>query len=485
MGPIGLKAPPGRFRSTFIGDRAFYRTVMGLAVPILVQNTISNFVGLLDNIMVGQTGTAQMTGVAIANQLIFVFYLTIFGGLAGPGIFGAQFYGAGNTEGLRHTFRFKLWTAALLLAVTLAVLLAGGDRLISFYLTGEGDAAEAAAMLTYGRDYLRIMLWGLLPFALSQAYCGTLRETGETLLPMIASVTAVFANLILNYLLIFGKLGLPALGAVGAAVATVISRYIELAIVLVYTHRHADRFPFIRGIFRSMRIPLSLIGAMLRKGFPLLANEVLWSMSMTVLMQIFSTRGLSVVAGLNIAGTVNNLFYAVLISLGTAVSVMVGQALGAGDTARARSYVWKLIFFSLMSCLVVSGTLAAASPFIPLAYKTTEEVRRLATLFMLTTAALMPFNAIAFCCYFALRSGGKTVITFFFDCVYSWVVFIPYAYVLTHYTTLGMAAVYTLGYMTDALKCVIGLLIIRTGRWAQNVVADHAPTEAAAELPSP
>ena len=473
MSSIGSAGIRGRFRSTFIGNRAFYRMVLALVVPILVQNTVSNFVSLLDNIMVGQTGTAQMTGVAIANQLIFVFNLTIFGGLSGPGIFGAQFYGAGDMEGLRHTFRFKLWTAALLLVAAFTVFLSFGDSLISVYLTGKGDASEAAAMLVYGRDYLRIMLWGLVPFALSQAYCGTLRETGQSLLPMIASVSAVFTNLILNYLLIFGKLGLPALGAVGAGIATVISRYVELAVVMIYAHRHTDRFPFIRGIFRSLRIPLALVRSIIKKGLPLLANELLWALSTTALMQIFSTRGLNIVAGLNISGTVTNLFSAVFISIGTAVSVVVGQTLGAGEWAKAKAHVWKLIFFSLCCCLFVGGALAAASPFIPLAYNTTEDVRSLATLFMLTTAALMPFNAITFCCYFAIRSGGKTVITFFFDCVYSWVVFISCAYVLTHYTKLSITVIYPLSYLTDALKCVIGLLIVRSGYWAQNVVAGH------------
>ena len=481
-GAAGIR---GRFRSTFIGDRAFYRMVLALAVPILVQNTISNFVSLLDNIMVGQMGTAQMSGVAIANQLIFVFNLTIFGGLSGPGIFGAQFFGAGNMEGLRHTFRFKLWTAALLLLATFAVFLTGGDRLISIYLTGEGDASEAAAMLVYGRDYLRIMLWGLVPFAMSQAYCGTLRETGESLLPMIASVTAVLTNLILNYLLIFGKLGLPVLGAVGAAIATVISRYVELAIVMIYTHRHAERFPFIRGVYRALKIPVSLVWSMVKKGLPLLANELLWALSMTVLMQIFSTRGLNVVGGLNISGTVTNLFNAVLISIGTAVAVVVGQALGAGDGARAKSCVWRMIFFCLCCCLAVGGILAAASPFLPRAYNTTADVRSLATLFMLTTAALMPFNAVTFCCYFALRSGGKTVVTFLFDCVFSWVVFIPYAYVLTHFSALSISAIYPLCYLTDAFKCVIGLLIVRTGYWAQNLVGPHTPAERTAESACP
>jgi putative MATE family efflux protein len=460
-----------RFRGTFIGDRTFYSTVLTLVVPIIVQSAITSFVNLLDNIMVGQTGTAQMSGVAIANQLIFVFSLTIFGGLSGPGIFGAQFYGAGNIEGLRHTFRCKLWASALLLITAVTVFLTCGDNLISLFLTGEGNASDAAAMLGYGRDYLHIMLLGLLPFALSQAYGGTLRETGESMLQLIAGIAAVLTNLILNYILIFGKLGFPAMGVSGAAIATVISRYVELAIIVIYAHRHTDKFTFIKGALRSMKVPLALVKSISIKGLPLFVNELLWSLSMSALMQIFSTRGLNVVAGLNISSTVTNLFSVVFISMGTAVAVMVGQALGSGDGKRAKSYAWKLMFFSVCCCIVIGGVLAAASPFIPNAYNTTNDVRRLATLFMLTSAALMPFNAISHCSYFAIRSGGKTMVTFLFDSVYSWVVFIPYTYILVHYTNLSISIVYPLCYLSEAIKCVVGFLIVRTGYWVQNIVS--------------
>ena len=467
----------GRFRRTFIGDRAFYKTVLALVLPIIVQNMISNFVNLLDNIMVGQVGTAQMSGVAIANQLLFVFNLTIFGGLSGAGIFGAQFYGAGDNEGLRNTFRFKLWTSAITLAAAVAVLLAGSKPLISLYLTGEGNAADAAAMLEYGRSYLKVMLWGLLPFTLSQVYSGTLRETGETMLPMKASIAAVLTNLCLNYVLIFGKLGFPVLGVVGAAVATVISRYVELAIIVIYTHRHTDKFPFIVGLYRSLKVPAGLALNIFKKGMPLLVNELLWSLGVTTLTQIFSTRGLNVVAGLNISSTIVNLFNVVFISMGVAVAVMVGQALGAGDIPRARTYVWKLIFFSICTCIVIGGALAAVSPVIPRIYNTTDDVRMLATYFMLTSALYMSFNATTHCCYFAIRSGGKTFMTFLFDSAYTWAVAVPFAYVLTHFTKLDIFILYPISYLADAVKCLIGVLVVRAGYWAQNIVVSDVATD--------
>jgi len=467
----------GKFRNTFIGDREFYTTVIMLVLPIIVQNAISNFVNLLDNVMIGQVGTPQMSGVAIANQLIFVFNLTLFGGLSGAGIFGAQFFGAGDHEGFRYTVRFKLWTVAVTLVVAIIVFLTCGDQLISLYLTGEGDAVERAAMLEYGRSYFRIMLWGLLPFALSQAYGGSLREMGEAMLPMKASLVGVITNLCLNYLLIYGKFGFPALGVEGAAIATVISRFAELAIIVVYAHRNSGRFQFIDGLYQSVRIPKELVLNIIKKGMPLLANELFWSLGMSTLTQIFSTRGLNVVAALNITSTISNLFNVFVFSMGTAVAVMVGQALGANDIADAKQTAWRLIFFNVCTCFVVGGALIAFSPTIPYIYNTTDYVRMLAARFMQTSAIYMAFNAVSNCAYFTIRSGGKTFITFLFDSVYVWVVFVPFAYVLTHYTTLDILVLYPVCYLTDVLKCIIGVIIVKDGRWAQNMVSNDVSDE--------
>ena len=211
-------------RKKLIGDRAFYGKVLGVTVPIMIQNGITNFVGLLDNIMVGRIGTEQMSGIAIVNQLLMVFNLAIFGAISGVGIFSAQFFGCGNHPGVRHTLRFKIYVCLGILVLGTLVLVAGGEQLIMLYLHGEGNDQALQATLEYGKEYLWVMLAGLLPFVIEEVYASTLREGGETKVPMIAGVVAVLVNLTLNYLLIFGKFGFPRLGVVGAAIATVISR---------------------------------------------------------------------------------------------------------------------------------------------------------------------------------------------------------------------------------------------------------------------
>ena len=193
------------FKKKFIGDKAFYAMVLGITVPIIIQNGITNFVNLLDNIMVGQLGTEQMSGVSIVNQLIFVYNLCIFGGLSGAGIFTSQYYGQKDDEGIRHTFRYKLWMAVILTAGAIALFWLIGDSLINLYLSGSSDGGDLAATLSYGRTYLNIMLFGLPAFMMLQVYASTLRECGETVVPMKAGMAAVLVNLVFNYFLIYGK----------------------------------------------------------------------------------------------------------------------------------------------------------------------------------------------------------------------------------------------------------------------------------------
>lgn len=461
-----------KFIHKYFGDKTFYAMVLGVVVPIMVQNGITNFVSLLDNIMVGRVGTEPMSGVAIVNQLMFVFNLAVFGAISGAGIFGAQFYGCGRTEGVRHTFRFKLIIVAVITIGAGILFFFGGDMLIKLYLHGEENKEALEAALHYGKQYLLIMLLSMPPFALEQSYTSTLRECGETVLPMKAGIIAVIINLCLNGVLIFGMFGFPAMGVAGAAIATVIARYVEMTIVVVWTHKHADRYPFITGAYKSLYIPGNLVSKILVKGMPLMVNEVMWAAGMATLMQCYSVRGLDAVAGLNISSTISNLFGVVYISMGNAVAIIIGQLLGAGKMKEARDTDTKLIAFSVVSCAAVGGVLAVLAPLFPEMYKTTEAVKKLATQFILIVALYIPMCAFLNACYFTLRAGGKTIVTFVFDSLFMWCVSIPFAFILSRYTAIPIVPLYLYCQMIELIKCVIGFVLVKKGVWLTNIVAD-------------
>ena len=454
-----------------IGDRAFYRRVLTVMLPVLIQNVITNFVSLLDNLMVGQIGTEPMSGVAIVNQLLFVFNLCLFGGMAGPGIFTAQYFGRGDAEGVRHTFRAKLWVGLGAWGVFSLVFLLRGEALVSLFLHEGGEALNLALTMDSARSYLHVMLLQMPLFALQQVYASTLRETGETVLPMRAGIIAVFVNLIFNYILIFGKLGAPALGVTGAAVATLISRMVELGIICFWTRKHRARFPFLEGVWRSLRVPGALLKTIAVTGTPLLLNEFLWSAGMTALNQSYSLRGLEVVSAMNISMTASNLFFCAFFSMGATVSIMIGQLLGAGELERAVDEDRKLIAFSVALCTAVGVLMVFVAPLLPELYNTTGAVKALAVRLLWVSAAMMPVNGYTNACYFTLRCGGKTLITFLFDSAFVWTVCLPVAYVLSRMTALPILPMVVIVNALDLIKCAVGFFLVRSKKWVNNLVS--------------
>lgn len=455
----------------YFGDKAFYKMALAVVLPIMLQNGITNFVSLLDNIMVGRVGLAEMTGVSIANQLQFVYNLAIFGIVSGAGIFCAQYFGCKDMKGVRNAFRVKLIFCVAFCAIALLIFSFAGETLMGLYLKGNSDDVDPVLTLQSGKAYLNVMMVGMVPFAIVQAYSGTLRETGETVLPMKAGVAAVVVNLGLNTLLIYGYLGFPALGVVGAAIATTISRFVELAIVVIYAHRNTEKHPYMKGFYKNFKVPGTLMGNIFIKGTPLMLNEFLWSLGITTLLQCYSVRGLSVVAAMNISSTLSNVFNVVYIALGTAISIIIGQLLGAGKIEEAKDTDRKLIVFAVLSCFVVGALLACIAPLFPQIYEATDEVRAMATKFILIAALCMPIQGFLNACYFTIRSGGKTLITFLFDSFYVWVFSIPLAYVLGHYTLIPIATLYLICQLSDLFKCLIGFILVKRGKWAQNMVA--------------
>lgn len=453
----------------YFGDRDFYRHTLEIAVPIMIQNGFSNFVGMLDNIMVGRVGAVEMTGVAIANTLFFVFNLMIFGAISGIGIFGAQYYGKNDIKGVRDTFRFKVLCCTVIALAGILFFYFFGGTLVHGYLQGDGDVTDLEGSFRYGMEYMRIMLIGLLPFAVSQIYASTLRETGETLLPMKAGIAAVLVNLLLNTVLIFGYCGFPKLGVAGAAIATVISRFVEAAIVMLATHRRKDRFRYIVGAYRSLKVPKSLAVEIIKKGLPLVMNETLWAGSLAMINRQYSLVSYYAVSAANISSAIVNVFNVSFIAMGNAIGIIVGQKLGAGDNEGAVDSQRKLTVLSLILCIFFGGALAGVSGVFPLIYKTSDNVRSMATTFIQISACCMPIGAYANASYFTLRSGGKTLITILFDSCYEWIIVVPTAILLTSFTSISIVNLYAVCQFVAIGKCIIGFFMVRSKIWIQNI----------------
>lgn len=451
-------------------ENDIYKKTLKLAVPMMIQSGITNAVGLVDNLMVGSLGSESITGVSIVVQLIFVFNLAIFGGLSGPGIYGAQYYGSGDKKGFRNVFRLKCWISFICFAVGLSLFFFKGSELIKLYLHSNDGAIDPYRTLELAMDYLKIMLWTLAPFAITQIYAGSLRETDESIKPMVAGIISVAVDIIFNYLLIYGKFGFPQMGVKGAAVATVMARIVEMAVVVIWTHMNIKKHEYLQQVYSTLIIPLGEMKTIVVKSIPIFLNEFLWAGGIAVLVQCYSLRGLQVIAGINISNAICNLLNVVFIAMGGAAGIIVGQYLGASKFQEAKENSQKLMIFTGVVCGCLTVILIFLSGYVPQFYKTTAEARYLGRWFIVITALFFPLQGYLNVMYFTLRSGGKTIITFLFDSVFSWCVTVTCAYFLCKYTNINVLWIYTIVQAIDFIKVGIGYVLIQKGVWITNLV---------------
>lgn len=447
-----------------------YSQALHLAVPMMIQSGITNAVGLVDNLMVGSLGTERMTAVSIVGQLFFVFSLAVFGGLSGPGIYGAQYYGQKNDEGIKNAFRLKWWISMFIVFAGIIIFFLFGNNLISLYLQGESEGIDAALTLQSAHDYLMIMLIGLVPFGITQIYAGSLRETGESIKPMVAGLSSVVTDVLFNYLLIFGNFGFPQLGVKGAAIATVISRFVECATIIIWTHLDIDRHYYFKAVYKRMIVPFSLASVVIVKSLPVFLNEFFWAGGMAAITQSLSTRGLAIVAGSNISNALCNLLNVVFIAMGNAVGILTGQKLGASDFEGAKKDSFKLMKFSASICVGLSLILLAFSKYFPMLYETTDDVRFYGTFFIRITAIFFPVQGFLNALYFTIRSGGKTIVTFLFDSIYTWILPVPVSFLLCKFTGLSIFSIFVIVQMADVIKIIIGWIMFKKEIWITNLV---------------
>lgn len=445
------------------GSRSFYKKVIAIALPIVLHQGITNLVNLLDNVMVGQLTQNAIAGVAAVNQFIFIFNCVVIGGLSGVGIFVAQYNGAKDEEGMRQSFRTKVLFGILLMVLFEAVFFFFMRPLLGLILTEEASLNEGVA-------YFMVILLSLPLVIIIQLYGTTLREVGHTKLPMYAGLVAVFVNAFLNYVLIFGKLGCPALGVKGAAIATVISRVVEALILVWLTHKR--RYPFAVGAYTHFHISKTLLGRITRKAIPAGGNEFLWSLGSTMMMVAYAKLGENVVSAFSISQATTNLFYIMFGALATSISIIVGGELGANHLEEAKANSKKLITFGVMIAIASGIILIIISRWIPFIYNVNDETRAIASHLLLIAGIFFPVYTYNACCFFTLRAGGAFKQVIILDSVFMWLFQVVVAFALVLFTKLDIYTIYTLVQLTDLIKVGLASYMIYRGDWVINL-AEH------------
>lgn len=442
-------------------DKTFYKKMMVIAVPVALQNLISSSLNMVDTVMIGQLGEESINAVGLANQFFFLLILLLFGISSGASVFIAQFWGKKDRKNIHKSVGLAM-VLGVLGSFIFMILALAFPRFVM------GVFSSDAKVIGLGADYLGIVGWSYVITAVSFAYAISARSVGDAKLAMKASALSLICNTCLNYILIFGYLGAPALGVKGAAIATVIARFVELFILIyvIYSGDHPLKSP-VGELFNFNK---TFVKRVILKSTPVVLNEFFWALGMTLYIIAYAQAGKEVYAAVQIAQTVERLLFVFAMGLGSACSVMIGNKLGEGDTEGAVQYARNFNIIAIPLGILLGVIFAASAPLVVKIFKVDAIVRINAMKSMFVLAFFVWVKIVnTIQVIGVLRGGGDTTYSFFMEmsCVY--LIGVPLAFLGALYWQLPIYIVLLLVSMEEMVKVVIGLRRLVSNKWINDV----------------
>ena len=449
------------FREKYIGDKQFYKYVLSLALPMMFQGLLVSLSGLIDNLMVAGLGDSFLSGVAAANRFYMIFNFAVMGVVLAGGIFIGQYLGAKKPEKMKESFRASIILSYLVMIPFFIAILFFPTTVLRFFTTDLN-------VIQSGLDYYKAIVWTMIPITMSLAIGTAIRSTGDTKTPIIASSIGIGVNLIFNYLLIYGNLGFLALGVYGSALATLISRLVEVGILFyIMSIKHFDFATKIKDIFK---IENKLFKLITKNAINIAGNEILWASSMAFLMKFYSTRGPAAMTAYSIAGSVSDIFFILFGGMSAATTVLVGHKLGADDFVGAKSNGYKLLALSIAMALFFGFTMIGISNLVPIIYTDVSvEAQQIAINLIRIVGLLFWTYMYNLQILFMLRAGGDSFSAFIMDSGFMWLINIPVVGFFTYYTNMPIVYLYLIGQMTDIVKLIVSTFVFKKELWVKNV----------------
>ena len=448
------------------GSPSFYRGALGIVVPVMLQMVITSMISLVDNFMVAGLGDVKMAAVNVANQINFVYLVVVNAACLAGGIFLSQHRGANDAEGMRQSLRFKLIVALCVAAFHTFLCLTFPEVLIRVMLGGN---AQAEPIVTEGARFLRLAAPSFAPFAIAAAVGSSYRDIGRTKAPLVVSSCAAALCTFLNWILIYGALGAPRLEVGGAAIATDIARIAEVVAFLAYTALRKPAFAFRpRELFHIDR---RLFAAILGRSAMMFLSETAWVLSETIITALYNGRGgAETVAGMGAGWTIANIFFMAFGAVNTAASVIVGSALGAGKLEEARAKGRWILYGSIIFGAIVGAAAALSTFLIPLVFGNLSPDARLVTRgLVFVIATYIPLWTLLNAQFSLSRSGGDTAMGLWVDVGVTYAVFLPIAFGLAWWTSLGPVALFAVAKITDVGKISTAFWWLAKEKWVRNL----------------
>lgn len=445
---------------SFFGDKAFYKQITGIALPIMAQQFVTSFVNLIDNIMVGGLGAETLTAVTVANRFYMIAVSVLWGLSGAAGIFIAQNYGAQKYDRCQKFLNINVALGALIMAGFTVVLFCAPEWTIRLF-------SRQDAIVKLGMDYVKYAKFTYIPYSISIACVMAMQAIGQNKIQLKVGLVTVFTNTALNWILIYGNLGMPAMGVEGAALATMIARLLEMTIyvLLLVSRRYFYRLD-LRGI---VKLDFALLRSMLSKAVPLTANEVFFSVGMSLVFKSYMRIDEILVAAISVVDTVMNIAFIVFSGLSAAIAIFIGGKLGSDRLEEARGDAKKIIVFGMMIAMVMGSIMFVAAPHIHRLYTLGETAGNALRVLIRIKSVLIPIYVINVCTFFILRAGGDTVSTLILDSGFLYLGPVLVSTLLSLYSPIGLVELYITIELLDAVKMLFAFILLRRGKWVRNL----------------
>ncbi|MGI6480613.1 MAG: MATE family efflux transporter [Sphaerochaetaceae bacterium] len=445
----------------------FYSRLLHLAFPIMLQNLLNSSVSFVDTLMIGMVSESALAAVGLANQMFFLIAIFFYGVSSSAAIFIAQYWGAGNRESMH-----KVMGIALLLNLAGALLATLSSLFFPELLMK--IFTKDPVVIAHGVEYLKVVAISYLFSSIVLIFFIALRSTGNAKTPLYVSAFAMGLNIVLNYILILGKFGLPRMEVRGAALATTIARGTEVVLTLFFVFK--NKHPIAATLKQYFSFDKALVKRYLSTGIPVILNEMFWSLGMTAYKVAFARMGTDVIASVNVTEAIQGLFFVALMGISNASAIMIGNRLGEGQIETSKQYASRLLLSGLVVGTVLGIALILTSPLLPIPFNLSAGVLQMTTYTLVVMGILVPIKAYNMILIVGvLRSGGDTRFSMFTELAGVWFIGVPLAFIGALVIKMPIYYLYLFLAIEEVFKFVIGMVRIKSGKWI-NILVEESPT---------
>jgi putative MATE family efflux protein len=427
----------------------------------MLQNLINSFVNMVDTVMIGRLGTTEIAAVGLGNQVFFLYNMILFGICSGGAIFTAQFWGKQDIQGIRKNMGLCLICNLSVAVIFTGMVLINSEGIIGIY-------SRDTEVIRLGGQYLKTLAPCYIPFGISFVFILTLRSVERVKLAMVSTVIALTINMVLNYFFIFGIGPIPAMGVRGAARATVIARYAEMIILISVSY--ARRYPMAGKLRELMAFNSPFVSRFVRIAFPVVLNETLWALGITVQNIIFARNNTDAIAAFNITNTVSQLTWVIFIGLGNGVAVLIGKKIGEGNDRTARDYARRITAFAPLLAAAAALILFPISRLLPFIFNVNANVLSIASVMFIILCCSYPFRAFNMTLIVGVcRAGGDTIFCVLYEIIFMWGFSLPLGAAMSFIFHSPVWLIFLCLASEDVFKAMLGFWRLRSGKWLHDV----------------